>query len=259
MKALLKLVLNGKEQILSIELNKSLTIGRTNKSQIVINDPMLSGIHCKFSLKSDRLEVFDMESKNGLFLNSLRVDKSEVFVNDTIKVGGCFISLLPASMDPDSTRILSFPGPYKERMAHELKIDYTGNQQKAIEAQSRGPSTPQKALRRKLIKEVQMNKHEVKKKYKLRTFIAFMVDISLLLTCSILIPVKIIEWMLVKPEVHLIGLVMMREDIQAHRMMILGLFVLFFGGLFSIMNFKKKGYTFGEKLSGIKSRVTDYT
>ena len=67
MKAQLKIVLNGKEQFAELTMNKPITVGRTKKADVATDDPLMSGVHCRFILKADRLEIYDMESKNGIY------------------------------------------------------------------------------------------------------------------------------------------------------------------------------------------------
>lgn len=61
--------------VLWMEEKKVTTVGRTSAAQLVLNgdDSRLSGVHCKMSCRKDRIEVWDAGSKNGTFLNGVRL------------------------------------------------------------------------------------------------------------------------------------------------------------------------------------------
>jgi pSer/pThr/pTyr-binding forkhead associated (FHA) protein len=47
----------------------SLTIGRAEKNDVVIQDPAVSGHHAKIDPVGDRFVLIDLQSKNGTFVN----------------------------------------------------------------------------------------------------------------------------------------------------------------------------------------------
>ena len=250
MKAQLKVVFNDKEFVHELILNKPMTVGRTHRSDLATDDPMMSAVHCRFILKPDRLELFDMESKNGVYLNGIRVERSEIFINDTIKVGNCSINLEPGKMDPNSTNILTFPGPFKERVDHELKIDYSNNPKLRDET---GTHALKQNMRKKFLKAAPANKAEVKGQHKGKAALALTIDIAVLLVIATFIPVKILQWMATQPKIKLGSVVLLNSDINQHKVMIfLGLVVLV-GLIFTLINFRKKGFSIGETLSGFPS------
>ncbi|MFA5139733.1 MAG: FHA domain-containing protein [Elusimicrobiota bacterium] len=71
--------------IKEIPIEKSaLVVGRKADSDIVIDNPAISGHHCKIVLSGDTYFVEDLESTNGTFLNEKRVMKAGLHNNDVI-------------------------------------------------------------------------------------------------------------------------------------------------------------------------------
>jgi pSer/pThr/pTyr-binding forkhead associated (FHA) protein len=71
--------------IKEIPLDKpSITVGRKPDNDIVIDNPAISGHHCKVVLKGDTHYVEDLESTNGTFVNEKRVMKAGLHHNDVV-------------------------------------------------------------------------------------------------------------------------------------------------------------------------------
>ncbi|MBF7095729.1 FHA domain-containing protein [Alkalibacter mobilis] len=70
-------------------LDSTKTIGRSNKNQIIIKDPFLSSEHAEFVFKNNYWYVFDLGSKNGVYVNNLKVEDIGQSLNDgdTIHLG----------------------------------------------------------------------------------------------------------------------------------------------------------------------------
>ena len=73
--------------IKEIPFNKdSLTIGRKPDNDIAIDNPAISGHHCKVSLQGGTYVVEDLDSTNGTFVNEKRIKKSGLHHNDVVGV-----------------------------------------------------------------------------------------------------------------------------------------------------------------------------
>jgi len=71
--------------IKEIPIDKSsISVGRKPDNDIVIDNPAISGHHCKILLKGDTHYVEDLESTNGTFVNEKRVMKAGLHHNDVI-------------------------------------------------------------------------------------------------------------------------------------------------------------------------------
>lgn len=70
----------------------SMSFGRSPKSELCFSDPELSRRHCEFFLKDDVLEVKDLASANGVFVNQRKVGTAELKPGDEVRMGS--VSLL---------------------------------------------------------------------------------------------------------------------------------------------------------------------
>lgn len=64
----------------------SISVGRKPDNDIVIDNPAISGHHCKISLEGGTYYVEDLDSTNGTFVNEKRVKKSGLHHNDVVGV-----------------------------------------------------------------------------------------------------------------------------------------------------------------------------
>mgnify|MGYP001592733680 CR=1 FL=1 len=114
-----KLLLKFNAAVLKeISLSKgSVTVGRKAGNDIVIDNPAISGSHCKIVLEGGTYYVEDLESTNGTFVNQKRVKKSGLHHNDVVglaKHSLVFIEDNPPAAAPqepgpeaDATMVLS--------------------------------------------------------------------------------------------------------------------------------------------------------
>ena len=201
MKAVLQ-ISNVKLQLrneFTINLGQNLHFGRSGEASFVVEDNKMSSKHCRLLLKEDRLEIFDLSSKNGTYLNGIRIDQSEVFIGDEIRMGDTFITLLASKLTPEVIEVLTFPGPFKERMQYELKADFTGAREKNQDWNKNHPgekssvfSMHEIELRKKGRTRIRLSKEEIRSKSPLLASLSFVIDLALLLG-MILLPVYFIN------------------------------------------------------------------
>jgi len=72
------------------ELQKgvSISIGRRDTNDVVIEDPSVSGHHAKIDSLEDRFVLIDLQSKNGSFVNEQMVNSHWLKDEDIITIGG---------------------------------------------------------------------------------------------------------------------------------------------------------------------------
>jgi len=63
-----------------------MTVGRKPDNDIVIDNPTVSGHHCKITQVGDTFFVEDLNSSNGVFLNAKKIMKSGLKHNDVIGI-----------------------------------------------------------------------------------------------------------------------------------------------------------------------------
>lgn len=236
---------NEREQVLN--LGEMVAVGRSSSCDLQVEDEKISGRHCRLYLKIDRLELYDLDSKNGTYLNGIRVDRSEVFLGDEVQLGDTVISLEESKMPQDAIDALTFPGPFKERLNYELKADFTGariqnqlNNKRAVDPNLETKSHEQEIkLRKKIKSSLKLSKQEIRLQNSLLAIISTILDIATLIAV-LFIPVIFA------------GRIIPNGVPRDQKFMILIASVVILGLVFFIVNFKKMKFTFGERVAGIK-------
>ncbi len=77
----------GAGQRLAVREGQTLTIGRTNKSDVAIPDDYMSGLHFAVECSATGCRVLDRRSSNGTFLNESRIHDAMVASGDKIRAG----------------------------------------------------------------------------------------------------------------------------------------------------------------------------
>lgn len=245
MKIALKFKTNGSTVEHTLNVGEIIAIGRSSKCEFQLDDEKISGRHCRFFLKQDRLELTDLDSKNGTYLNGIRVETSEVFLGDEVKIGDTIISLEERSADAEAMKLLSFPGPMKDRASYELKVDFTGariqNQinNKKIKASQKIQYDPSHAkeieLRKQAHSRLKLPKEEIKANHKFKAMISSLLDMALL-GAFLYVPY------------HFQDFIPSKE----HKLFALIVVEIFAASIFLAVNFKSSKFSFGEKISGIE-------
>jgi pSer/pThr/pTyr-binding forkhead associated (FHA) protein len=63
------------------------TIGRSPGAEFLLDAPLVSRLHCQVLATDDALEVKDLDSTNGTFVNGRRVTSARLREGDRLKVG----------------------------------------------------------------------------------------------------------------------------------------------------------------------------
>ena len=66
----------------------SITIGRREDNDVVIDDPAVSGHHAKIDALGNRFVMTDLQSKNGSFVNEQLIHSHWLKDGDVINIGG---------------------------------------------------------------------------------------------------------------------------------------------------------------------------
>jgi pSer/pThr/pTyr-binding forkhead associated (FHA) protein len=83
----LRLVLNPGGTALELT-RPDMLIGRHSDADVRLALPDISRRHCRVVYASDRWQVFDLNSLNGIFVNGDRVQQATLDAGDTLQIGG---------------------------------------------------------------------------------------------------------------------------------------------------------------------------
>jgi pSer/pThr/pTyr-binding forkhead associated (FHA) protein len=83
-------VSNDETQMLHATLRRrdSVVIGRGTECDVLIKDPKASRKHCQLTRKEDGFLLEDLSSKNGTYVNGVRITEPVILKqNETFKIG----------------------------------------------------------------------------------------------------------------------------------------------------------------------------
>ena len=63
------------------------TVGRAPRADFIVKAALVSRLHCRLEAGADRLEVIDLSSTNGTFVNGKRVERAHLTHGDRLRVG----------------------------------------------------------------------------------------------------------------------------------------------------------------------------
>jgi pSer/pThr/pTyr-binding forkhead associated (FHA) protein len=63
------------------------TVGRAPRADMILDAPLVSRLHCRLEANDKGIEVFDLSSSNGTFVNDKRVERATVSRGDRLRIG----------------------------------------------------------------------------------------------------------------------------------------------------------------------------
>jgi len=63
------------------------TVGRAARADFIVDAALVSRLHCRITAGDDNLEVVDLRSRNGTFVNDRRVETARLALGDRLRVG----------------------------------------------------------------------------------------------------------------------------------------------------------------------------
>src|SRR5215470_13729193 len=124
--------------IKEIPAKEEITVGRRPNNDIVIDNPAVSGHHCKIVQVGDSFFVEDLHSTNGVFLNAKKVVKSEIQNNDVIGIAKHALKFIDDRPEPD------IPAPQPESKPSSADATIMISPQKQQELAAAATSAAQK-------------------------------------------------------------------------------------------------------------------
>lgn len=242
MRVTLRLVGEGTFREINLIPQQTVVIGRSSRCDVPVQDLSTSGVHIKITLNDDSLELHDQASKNGTFLNGMKVESSQVFIGDKITIGNTIITIAEEKCDENARNFLSVPGKMRDRAGNALKLDFTGariqNQSlsSGLAAQNQNVN---ETIRRLAQSSNKISKEELKKIHQKTTSIALIMDIMFIL--------------MILPFTHF-GIIMFAPDAltDENRQYVTYAFQFALITWYYIYNYKVSDFTIGEKLAGLE-------
>ncbi len=63
------------------------TVGRASAADFIVDVPLVSRVHCRLAAAEHAVEVVDLKSTNGTYVNERRVERGELKSGDRLRVG----------------------------------------------------------------------------------------------------------------------------------------------------------------------------
>jgi pSer/pThr/pTyr-binding forkhead associated (FHA) protein len=63
------------------------TVGRAPRADFILDVALVSRLHCRLTATDGHLEVEDLSSTNGTFVNDKKVDRANLASGDRLRVG----------------------------------------------------------------------------------------------------------------------------------------------------------------------------
>jgi pSer/pThr/pTyr-binding forkhead associated (FHA) protein len=63
------------------------TVGRAPRADFVVDAPLVSRLHCRLTASDDAIDIVDLDSTNGTYINDQRVTTGCIRSGDRLRVG----------------------------------------------------------------------------------------------------------------------------------------------------------------------------
>ena len=80
-------ILQGSETTFRLASGAVKTVGRAPRADFIVDAALVSRVHCRLTASADRLEVVDLKSTNGTFVNDKRIQRAHLSAGDRLRVG----------------------------------------------------------------------------------------------------------------------------------------------------------------------------
>ena len=63
------------------------TFGRAPRADFILDAPLVSRLHCRLEAGDETLDVIDLSSTNGTYVNGKRITRAQLASGDTLRIG----------------------------------------------------------------------------------------------------------------------------------------------------------------------------
>jgi len=110
----------------ALEPQASIILGRSRRADHTLLDQAVSSSHCQLVYEENRLFIRDLESKNGTFVNGVRIESSPIYVGDEVRLGKTQVTIVQEKSDQEALKFHRVQRVKVEKIVSELKLDFTG-------------------------------------------------------------------------------------------------------------------------------------
>lgn len=97
----------------SLSSGETIVIGRKGaNTQLGVNDNLCSSKHCKVIARTNEIYIEDLKSKNGVFLNGIKILRQKLYLDDVIKIGNTIIFIDTKKLGQEERDCLSYSGTH---------------------------------------------------------------------------------------------------------------------------------------------------
>ena len=89
----LDLVVRNTDRVLAVAPGQTIIAGRTAQCDLQLDDPSVSRRHCSLTLERGVLQIKDLDSANGTFVNERQVREATARPGDLIRLGAAIIEI----------------------------------------------------------------------------------------------------------------------------------------------------------------------
>jgi pSer/pThr/pTyr-binding forkhead associated (FHA) protein len=77
------------------------TVGRAGRADFILDVALVSRLHCRLEAGDDKIDVIDLSSTNGTYVNGKRVKRATLIAGDRLRVGRIELTIAKAkTADP---------------------------------------------------------------------------------------------------------------------------------------------------------------
>jgi pSer/pThr/pTyr-binding forkhead associated (FHA) protein len=80
-------ILESTEATFRLQPGAIKTVGRAPRADFILDVALVSRLHCRLTAADENLEVVDLSSTNGTFVNDRRIDKARLKTGDRLRIG----------------------------------------------------------------------------------------------------------------------------------------------------------------------------
>src|ERR1051326_1905754 len=69
------------------------TVGRAPRAAFIVDAALVSRLHCRLTAAANAVEVEDLKSTNGTYVNDKRIERATIVTGDRLRIGRVELTL----------------------------------------------------------------------------------------------------------------------------------------------------------------------